>query len=822
MTKRLTLTEHRQRKADATSNGGGSPAGAQPWGHYDDIAAWRKWRAARQAPRVLLLGKAPAAARVAKRANPGALVVAIVGCGASKLDRPAPARELYTGSLFRAGIAHAEASADRTFIASALHGLIRPDTVIAPYNERLPKSSGGTQFVKQDPTAGWRRRIGEQLRAELASELATEPNGIAIIIYAGRDYAEPLREAARDGLAEFRVTVVDPLAGKPIGERLHWFKEARQARARGESRPDLSTFRAEVATRDAYVPPTFTAEEDAAFFERQEARLVMRHAPKASHAGKRAALEFHGQRKLFNPKRTNPTGASLTGGAPILRQRHGAWFVTFVHAYAETKDAAPMRARSWYRCQVWNDTLRENLRDGAELVEHSSGLYSFELRPNVRAFVRLLGDAPPEHYETQGPIPPPRGDGWRWDFHRSRWERLGNRSSGGKRRGEETRFPDLTWRETAGGKLPQKRKPRTAAEWPYAGGFARLRYVDTRTAAGQLVAAGTVLPILSVGRGQTLELGHVGDDYSNRVNVRIDEVERAPASAYRRTPAPAPAPRAAAPKATPAPLAVETSGQVRLFNPRANPVRLASGGPILEVSREAGGLLSERVLASISVVLLDGRAVRFNRGATLGTKPLALSVSEAREAQWFPLRRKGVWNEKIRAALRGRSGVYAIRERGAGRTVLYVGEGGKARRGGDGARARSSHDPARLWKTITRHFHAGFWPERYAAGEIIGKKRAQSHKRDGGKQSAGIAYAQVERAGRKYHPDGGIEYKGGGREWTYHGKGDVDVALYLVPPTQLRETESQWIAELDPVDQGELVIKKKKGAGEAGDDDSPF
>lgn len=64
----------------------------------------------------------------------------IVPCGAEKAAEPVPARDLYLGSMFRQAFATATAAAgpaDRVLILSALHGLVDPDTVVAPYDVRM-------------------------------------------------------------------------------------------------------------------------------------------------------------------------------------------------------------------------------------------------------------------------------------------------------------------------------------------------------------------------------------------------------------------------------------------------------------------------------------------------------------------------------------------------------------------------------------------------------------------------------------------------------------------------------------------------------------
>ncbi len=62
--------------------------------------------------------------------------IVIIGCGARKLDRPAPARSMYVGPYFRACLATAEAITDpgRAFILSARYGLLGLDDPIEPYD----------------------------------------------------------------------------------------------------------------------------------------------------------------------------------------------------------------------------------------------------------------------------------------------------------------------------------------------------------------------------------------------------------------------------------------------------------------------------------------------------------------------------------------------------------------------------------------------------------------------------------------------------------------------------------------------------------------
>lgn len=120
----------------------------------------------------------------------------VVPCGAEKLDHAAPARELYTGEHFRRTLRIVEATAAkvtgaRVVIMSAAHGLVDPDTVLAPYN---------TKLTTDDDTARVAGIVGGQLalmqtavayayvprRYMLALELAGQHAGTRVVdCYAG-------------------------------------------------------------------------------------------------------------------------------------------------------------------------------------------------------------------------------------------------------------------------------------------------------------------------------------------------------------------------------------------------------------------------------------------------------------------------------------------------------------------------------------------------------------------------------------------------------------------------------------------------------------
>ncbi len=87
---------------------------------------------------------AVAAGRTFKRKVEG---ITLVACSAAKAKEPKRARSLYTSDWFRKARSYAEAReavcGDPWFILSAEHGLVHPDTELAPYDVRLDVIIGG-------------------------------------------------------------------------------------------------------------------------------------------------------------------------------------------------------------------------------------------------------------------------------------------------------------------------------------------------------------------------------------------------------------------------------------------------------------------------------------------------------------------------------------------------------------------------------------------------------------------------------------------------------------------------------------------------------
>ena len=128
--------------------------------------------------------------------------VGLVSCSKAKLDRPVPARELYSASdLFRKASRYCETNCDGWFILSAKHGLVHPDQVLEPYDLTLKN-------LPRPELREWGRRVAKQLR---------DLGNVRFEAHAGRDYIWPLEDVG--------IRVTNPLAGLSFGHRLRWYLE---------------------------------------------------------------------------------------------------------------------------------------------------------------------------------------------------------------------------------------------------------------------------------------------------------------------------------------------------------------------------------------------------------------------------------------------------------------------------------------------------------------------------------------------------------------------------------------------------------------------
>jgi len=150
--------------------------------------------------------------------------IVLVSCVKSKRSQPSPAKDLYCSTLFDAQRGYAEATADQWFILSAEHGLLDPETRIAPYEKTL---KGAPVAEKR----AWTDRVWAALQGR------TEPSDV-IVITAGEDYCRHLMPLLQKRGHE----VQRPLKGLALGFQPGRLRElTAAARTRVEASLDPQT-----------------------------------------------------------------------------------------------------------------------------------------------------------------------------------------------------------------------------------------------------------------------------------------------------------------------------------------------------------------------------------------------------------------------------------------------------------------------------------------------------------------------------------------------------------------------------------------------------
>lgn len=150
--------------------------------------------------------------------------VYIVGCGASKLDREAPARELYTGSLFVAARRHVEALGASWLVLSAKYGIVEPHAQLQPYEQKLARRGDDLHCWALSAASGAVSLSSLWLDRERGVPLKPQPER-RFVFLCGVEYAGPVARL----LESWGYPTQQPLVGLQLGERLRWFKEQREA-----------------------------------------------------------------------------------------------------------------------------------------------------------------------------------------------------------------------------------------------------------------------------------------------------------------------------------------------------------------------------------------------------------------------------------------------------------------------------------------------------------------------------------------------------------------------------------------------------------------
>ena len=132
----------------------------------------------------------------------------LIGCGKAKGSETCPALDLYTGPIFRARRAYAEASGEPWMILSAKYGMIRPRTWVAPYDLTV-------------------KDLSKDIRSILALHVARQLVGLGITrveLHMGWDYAGLLIPV----LESVGIRCSWPVKGLSQGHQLQWYKQQRE------------------------------------------------------------------------------------------------------------------------------------------------------------------------------------------------------------------------------------------------------------------------------------------------------------------------------------------------------------------------------------------------------------------------------------------------------------------------------------------------------------------------------------------------------------------------------------------------------------------
>ena len=110
--------------------------------------------------------------------------IVLLSCTKAKLDKPAPAQELYSPSpMFQKTKAYGESlKPDKTFILSAKHHLTPMDKQLEPYDLTLKN-------MKKDEKEQWGETVISQM-----NDRGIKPESDTFIFLAGSEYIKPLKD----------------------------------------------------------------------------------------------------------------------------------------------------------------------------------------------------------------------------------------------------------------------------------------------------------------------------------------------------------------------------------------------------------------------------------------------------------------------------------------------------------------------------------------------------------------------------------------------------------------------------------------------------
>lgn len=123
----------------------------------------------------------------------------LISCGKSKLQRPARADAIYTGSLFRAQLKYADHLRGHVMILSSKYGLLDRRRIVVPYELTLNN-------MTDEQRDAWAERVAKEIM-----EVTTPTTQITLL--ASKTYSCFLPKLSNR-------TVTQPFEGLSLGQRL--------------------------------------------------------------------------------------------------------------------------------------------------------------------------------------------------------------------------------------------------------------------------------------------------------------------------------------------------------------------------------------------------------------------------------------------------------------------------------------------------------------------------------------------------------------------------------------------------------------------------
>lgn len=132
--------------------------------------------------------------------------IALVGCGSSKKDESAKAKDLYTSNYFKLKKDYAESQCDDWYILSAEHYLLPPSREISPYDTHIDEVDQKEWSSLTKAKLAWAGKLTED---------------DTVVVLAGQKYVELIEDWLEFTPAQVE-RPFDETSG--IGEQMAWLK----------------------------------------------------------------------------------------------------------------------------------------------------------------------------------------------------------------------------------------------------------------------------------------------------------------------------------------------------------------------------------------------------------------------------------------------------------------------------------------------------------------------------------------------------------------------------------------------------------------------